>query len=41
MGEFKIVVENGTLFDGRVFTLYKCPKSGRYDIHFENGEKVK
>jgi len=41
MGEFKIVVENGTLFDGRVFTLYKSLKSGRYDIHFENGEKVK
>ncbi len=41
MGEFKIVVENGTLFDGRVFTLYKSLKSGRYDIQIKAASKVK
>jgi len=41
MNSFEIVIENGELFDGRTFTLYKSLKSGLYDIHFENGEKVK
>ncbi len=41
MKSFEIIIENGELFDGRIFTLYKSLKSGRYDLHFENGEKVK
>jgi len=35
MNSFKIIIENGELFDGRTFTLYKCPKSGMYDIQFK------
>jgi len=36
---FDIIVENGTLFDGRIFTLYYCIKSDMYDIRFEAASK--
>ena len=41
MKSFEIIIENGELFDGRIFTLYKCPKSGMYDIQIKAASKVK
>jgi len=41
MKSFEIVIENGQLFDGRTFTLYKCLKSGLYDIQFKAKENKK
>uniref|UniRef100_A0A6H1ZYN1 Uncharacterized protein n=1 Tax=viral metagenome TaxID=1070528 RepID=A0A6H1ZYN1_9ZZZZ len=35
MNSFEIIIENAKLFDGRVFTLYRCMKSGLYDIQFK------
>ena len=39
MKSFEIVIENGQLFDGRTFTLYKCLKSGVYDIQYKADDK--
>jgi len=41
MKSFEIIIENGELFDGRIFTLYKCLKSGIYDIQIKAASKVK
>ena len=38
MKSFEIIIENGLLFDGRTFTLYKSLKSGLYDIQFKAKE---
>ena len=39
MNSFEIIIENGELFDGRTFTLYKCLKSGLYDIQYKAASK--
>jgi len=39
MNSFEIIIENGQLFNGQVFTLYKSLKSGLYDIQFKAARK--
>jgi len=38
---FEIIIENGEMFDGRVFTLYRSLKSGLYDIQIKAASKAK
>jgi len=40
MNTFEIIIENGELFDGRTFTLYKSLKSGLYDIQIKAASKA-
>jgi len=39
MNSFEIIIENGETFEGRFFTLYKCLKSGLYDIQYKAEKK--